>query len=285
MRGRVVRMVGAGAWRRDLKSLHPLIAKILADDETRRRNDAGSPYQLRWTKPLFDSPFERRRLKLLNNQFLALAKTGARPWHEDDEAKKVGFVVGAERVSLALDHPDARPDRMGRHPTREGFTDVLRLAISGVDKFWSDTVEEALEMHLTEIAVEIIVAGEASLRAGAQAAYERACKHRVELEETLLKQRAEAVRQARERAIKAEDERRRGLRVMAVDHRKADQIRALIEDVVKVRGRDPTEADGVARRPARAGAVADRLDPIPRLGFDPDGHASLIQAEPPDPDR
>ena len=166
VRARAVRLVGEVVWRRDLKSPHPLIATLLADDEVRRRRDTDAPWRLRRSGPLFDSPFERRRLKVLNSLFLGLARAGATPWINDDEARKVGFVVGDTRVTLSLDYPDAKPDRDGRYATRAGFADVLNLSIAASGQTWADTAEEALEVHLTEVAVQILVAGEARLRSG-----------------------------------------------------------------------------------------------------------------------
>jgi hypothetical protein len=52
------------------------------------------------------------------------------------------------------------------------------------------------------------------------------------------------------------------------------------KDVLRVRGQQPAEADGVARWAAWAGAVADQLDPIARLRFGPDGGVSLAPAAP-----
>jgi hypothetical protein len=152
---------------------------------------------------------------VLSSLLQALAKVGVSPWISDDETRNIGLVVGAQRVAIRLDHPDAKPDRDGRFRAREGFADVLRLAITSTDKVWADTAESALETHLAEIAVEILVAGEAQLRASAQDDYARACQRRLESEQNLAAQNAEAIRHARELVIQAERERRRNLLRMA----------------------------------------------------------------------
>jgi hypothetical protein len=283
VRARAAEMIGKTVYRRDLASPHPAISKILADDEARRRKGDGVPYRLRWSEPLFASPFERRRLKVLSSLFQALAKVGASPWISDDEARNVGLVVGAQRVAISLDHPDAKPDRDGHFRTREGFADVLRLAITGTGKVWADTAESALESHLAEIAIELLVAGEAQLRASAQDDYERACRRRLEFEEKLAAQKAEAIRLARDLAVKAERERRRNLLRMAAEHRKAEQIRGLIEEVVRLRGADPSQAEGVAKWAEWAREVADRADPTFRLSFDAEGRACLAEPTFPQP--
>ena len=283
VRARAAVMIGKAVYRRDLASPHPVIAKVLADDEVRRRKDDRAPYRLRSSEPLFASPFERRRLKVLSSLFQALAKAGVVPSIGDDEARNIGLVVGAQRVAISLDHPDAKPGRDGRFPTREGFADVLRLTIASSDKVWADTVESALETHLTEIAVEVLVAGEVQLRADAQDHYVRACQRRIEFAEKLAAQTAEAIRLAHELAMKAERERRRDLLRMATEHRKAEQMRSLIDQVVRVRGADPLQAEGVAKWAEWAREVADRTDPVLRLSFDGDGRARLAEPTFPEP--
>ena len=51
---------------------HRLIAKLLEADEERRRKAATERYIFSWDQPQFDSPFEKRRLRLLNAIFTAL---------------------------------------------------------------------------------------------------------------------------------------------------------------------------------------------------------------------
>lgn len=285
VRERTAKRLGIVPYRRDLSSPHPLVAKLLADDNARKSTRSDAPYRLRSNDPLFASPFERRRLKILNALFVALAKAGAPPWLDDDEARAVGFVVGVERVAIKLDHPDANPDREGRYRTRAGFADILRLAIIGSDLAWSDTLETALEAHLADIAVEIVVAGEAQLRASAQTHFEWACKHREELARQLAEHRAEVVRRARERAIKAEREHQEKLLRMAADYRRAGEMRSLVDEVVRIRGADPAQSDRVAKWAKWARAIANRIDPVPRLVFDDEGRASLTEASPPEPDQ
>lgn len=283
VRARATKMIGKVVYRRDLASPHPVIRKILEDDDARRRKDSLAPLRLRWSEPLFTSPFERRRLKVLSSLFQALAKIGVSSSIGDDEARSIGLVVGAERVAISLEHPEAKPDRDGRYRTREGFADVLRLTIAGTDKAWADTAESALETHLTEIAVEILVAGEAQLRADAHDHYARACRRRLQCEQTLAAQSAEAIRLARDLAAKAERERRISLLRMAAELRKAEQIRSLIDQVVRVRGADASQAESVAKWADWAREVADRTDPILRLSFDAEGHACLAEPTFPDP--
>lgn len=284
VRERAAKQIGQVKRQKDFASPHPAIAKLLADDHVRRSKAANAPYRLAWSEPLFSSPFERRRLKVLNSLFLPLAKAGAKPSVNDDEARHINVDVGAERVSVKLDHPDAKPDREGRYKTREGFADVLRLSIQGTDGAWSDTVEEPLEAYLSEIAVEIMTAGEAQLRRHAEENHQQALRQRLAWARRLQEQREEADRQARERAIKAERERQSELLLMAQDHHHAERIRALIDQVLRVHGGDAGPPDNIAAWVSWAAAVADRTDPVLRLAFDEQGHASLSEPDLPQPD-
>ncbi|WP_407168642.1 hypothetical protein [Bradyrhizobium sp. ORS 111] len=58
----------------DLTRADPAIAKLLSRDETIRQKMASSSFH--WEKPLFESSYERRRLRILNSIFLAFARVG-----------------------------------------------------------------------------------------------------------------------------------------------------------------------------------------------------------------
>lgn len=267
VRARVAAKVGKVSHERKLTAPHPLIRNLLAEDEKRRLKPKDTPWGLSSADPLFGSAFEKRRLRVLSSLFNSLQKFGAQPWVEDVEARKVGVVVGGERVSFRLDHPSAKPGRDGRWQTKAGWADELRLSISGEGaKTWSDTEEHGLEVHLTEVVVQLITAGELSYRASALSAYERTLSRRRELEEEVVRRRAEAGRKAREAEIAAENVRRAQLLKMAADLRAADDIRSL---VARVLGQRPGNDGEVARWGVWALEVAERLDPVAQFMLDP----------------
>lgn len=264
--GRVAAQVGKVRNERDLKASHLLIRNLLADDENRRLKPGDAPWRITAGEQLFASAFERRRLRVLSSIFTALQKFGAQPWVSDSEARKVGAVVGVESVSFLLDHPSAKPNRNGEWQTRPGWADELRLTIDGHGaQSWSDTEEQGLETHLTDIVVQLIVAGEIRYRASVRSSYEWALRRRQELGEELARRRAEAARKAREVRIAAEKARRAQLLVMAADLRAADDIRALVARVVAQRAADDETA---SRWGTWALDVADRLDPSGQLVVD-----------------
>jgi hypothetical protein len=56
---------------------HPAIERLLKEDEKRREKQLTGRYVMSWEKPVFDSPFERRRLRILNSLFFAVQKMTA----------------------------------------------------------------------------------------------------------------------------------------------------------------------------------------------------------------
>lgn len=266
--GRVTKAAGKVRPYRDLTEPHPLIRRLLEDDEKRRLKPDTASYRLRWSDPLFDSPFERRRLKLLNSIFLGLAKLGAKPWISDEDARQIGVRVGIQDLSFKLDHPSAKADRDGRFRTRAGRTDTLRIELPFVEEAWIDTDDAKLEDRLTEIVVKLVVAGEIGLRKSAKWNFEQSCKRRQDMANLLEVRRVEAIRLEQERLVKAEAARRRLLLRMARDLRQAEEIRALVDAVVVKRGSRLSEGAAVARWAEWALAVADRTDPIERMAFE-----------------
>jgi hypothetical protein len=261
LRVRVESKVGKVSHERTLKAPHRLIRGIVAEQEKRQ-----SAHKLRTghllAEPDFSSAFERRRLRVLSSLFTALEKFGAQPWIHDAETRKTGAIVGAMSVSFLLDHPAAKPDRDGRWRTREGWADELRLSlVSDEAHSWSDAEDHGLEARLTEIVVQVILAGEVSYRAAARASYERTLSRRRELEAELVRRQEEAARKARETAIAAEKERRTQLLTMAADLRAADDIRSL---VARVMARNAPDAEGASRWAEWALSVAEQLDPTGR---------------------
>jgi hypothetical protein len=57
---------------------HPLIARLLEEDDDRRERQRTSPYPSSWDKPLFDTQSEQRRLRILNALFCGAFQDGRR---------------------------------------------------------------------------------------------------------------------------------------------------------------------------------------------------------------
>ena len=57
---------------------HPAVAKLLKRDDEKRERQKSLSYVSTWDAPLYDTPIQRRRLRLLSAIFLTLARKGCR---------------------------------------------------------------------------------------------------------------------------------------------------------------------------------------------------------------
>jgi hypothetical protein len=71
VRVRIAKTVGELTVPREVRIWHPAIDRLLKEDEQRRERHRASSFPSSWDAPLFDTPFERRRLRVLNALVLA----------------------------------------------------------------------------------------------------------------------------------------------------------------------------------------------------------------------
>lgn len=267
---RVRKRIGKVAMIRGLDRVHSSIQKLLDNDKIRRERQQASAYpDSYWDAPLFDSPFEQRRLRVLNSIFLGTGRMGAKPWIQGKVARGLGIRVGASDVSFTLDHPKARKDRWGEEQVFGGKVDLLRLEIgrsdakdSG-DPVWTEEKGTAIGALLTDIVASLILAGEVQYRASAVHSYRYRVKAREEARKELERRRVEAERKERQRLEELERARRQHLLDRARDLRQANEIRALIIAVEE--GAGDSGIVGFAEWSNWAHGVANRLDPLQDL--------------------
>lgn len=177
---------------------HPLVACLLDEDERRRERQQKSSYPLMSDAPLFDSPDERRRLRIINGLFLGLQRYGFQPWMRDGHAREVGVLVGQQSIGFSIDRvaDRRRPSRQDSSATHKApGRRKLRLTISagdrsnGAGKGWEDTEGSKIEKQIREIVIELVVAGEARHRTGAYALHEWLVRRREELVEELRRRK------------------------------------------------------------------------------------------------
>jgi hypothetical protein len=267
---RVRKLVGKVPASRGSARLHPLTAQLLDRDDRRRQAHANSSYSLLSHAPLFDSPSERRRLRLLNVLFLALQRNGARPQVRDDAARDTAVQVGHQTVPFTLEViPDRRSPAMsgraiGGKATRQRF----RLTISSRHsdagtKSWEDSADTRLDEHLTEIVVELLVRGEANYRAGVLEMHEWWLTRRAEVEREVVRRKAEEERRERERLAKLEKELVEHLLAEADNWRRAADLRTFVKAVGSAsQSSDARAAERLERWSASVLALADQIDPI-----------------------
>lgn len=273
---RVRALVGKMTLPKTLNNAHPAIAKLLAADNARRQKQLSSPYPWSYDEPLFESPFERRRLRLLNAIFMALQKLGFSASLAGKDPQDFTARVGLENVSFKLDHP--KQERHGYRPSSDKnrpASDILRIEISnwqkpsGIQLAWQDDKEDLVETHLADILVSLIVAAEMQYRNGEQRHYEWLVERKADLIEEARKRKEEEERQERERQAKLAKARVDRLLGEAAAFRQASDIRAYVETVRKanVASDNPVSADDFETWASWARVQADRIDPVLSRAF------------------
>jgi len=240
---------------RDLATPHTLIANALAKDEARRQKMLRDGYA--WDKPILDSPFEKRRLRLLQSLFLALERQHCKPSMHAKDARQVAARVGDVWVGFSLDSPKAEADRepWRFRGQRRPDSEQLKLQIDlqtehPFQSLWCDVKESPLETHLAEIAAHLIVASEIFL--------EQAKQQNEEWDRRQAKRDLEEKRQA---VLKTEREQIRELYRDARNWHRAERLRNYIAAVATG---TPTRAEDFNRWKRWALAEADRVDPLVR---------------------
>jgi hypothetical protein len=254
-----LRAIGWVGVPRTLDPSHPGLRSVLLKEERRRQKFAASGW--RWDAPRFDGPVDRRRLRIFNALFLALARRGHGGALDDrDEELSATAVIGSTAVDIELD-VTAFPS-VDRGATARDRSDLpsgtpLRLSLEAVGrekaKVWEDDASGRLESKLADIAASAIVAGEELFRRRVKDAEEREEQFRRWRE----KQRLEEI--ARRNA-----ERLAHLRESGELLRQAEDLRALIARVRDAVGAGDAEVDRkrLEEWERWALAEADRLDPI-----------------------
>jgi hypothetical protein len=74
VRERIVAVIGEVTVPQKVKHWYQAIDDILKEDDRRREQQRVAIYRTSWDCPRFDSPLERRRLRILNSLFFAAAK-------------------------------------------------------------------------------------------------------------------------------------------------------------------------------------------------------------------
>lgn len=269
VRERVGKALGEVAMPRQVRLWHPSLARLLAEDEKRRAKQAALPYKSPWDDPLFDTPFERRRLRLLNALFLAVPRMKGRGDVRSKDGRDPSVSFHGQHVGLVLEALKAKPARggwVGARPEPEDGRMRLSIPLAyGSDKVrreWADEADRKLEACLTEVAVEVVVTAELTYREQVLRQHQHRAERKAALEEAERKARAEAERQERERQERLAQARIDRLLGDAALFRQASDIRAFVAAMVeRSEGQGAAEREAFERWRAWALAQADRIDP------------------------
>lgn len=260
----ISKVIGRIAVPSKVTNWHSAINRLLADDEKRRQKQLQTGYS--WDAPLFESNFERRRLRILNALFFATAKMHGKPAISGREGLNINISFFAQSIWIKLER--AKAQRRATTSTSKELDDRLSLSIVrgyGSDsaiQSWQDDDNGKLESKLTETAIEIVVAAEVQYRESVIRNYEWRVKRKAELEQEAIKKRLEAERAEKERLRKLEQARIDRLLQGAAAFRTAEDIRSYVRSIRAAADPTISSSEQVELWSSWALAVADRIDPV-----------------------
>lgn len=274
VRERIAKTVGKLTVPREPRSWHPAVDRLLKEDDQRRERQRASSFPSSWDAPLFDTPFERRRLRVLNTLVLAAGMMNGKPAISDHEGRSIHFSFYQRQVGIRL-------NRLKR-PTGRGYAanspdaDETTLSLSILESTgsenarisWQDDEQGKVETRITEIAIQIILTAELQYREGAIWSYQWRVQRKAELEEEERERKRQAERAERERQKRLEQARIDRLLKDAAAFQQAGAIRKYVEAIRSTQAQDGAcSAEELERWSQWALAEADRIDPAVRGGF------------------
>jgi hypothetical protein len=252
LRERVSRSLGLVAASKNLSPPHAAFRRQVEDDARRSAEST-------WHTPLFNSPLENRRLRILQGVFYGLSRLDCTVDVRGREAHDISVTVGHQHVKIEVERIQSR-----RRSSDATAPDRLKFGISGPRGervSWMDTDEQPIESQLSIIAAEIIIAGELQYREHEIWIYEDAVRRRDELKWEAIRREAELENAERNRIIKLEAARLKRLTDSADNYHRAYAIRAFVSSVVEASG-NKADSERVQRWKVWALAQADKIDPI-----------------------
>jgi hypothetical protein len=255
LRERVARNLGVVVAAKSLSPPHAAFRRQVEDDARRAA-------QSTWHTSVFDSPLEKRRLRILQGLFYGLSRLDCSVTVQGRETRTIYVGVGQQTVSLAVERAATRRRPAdAKEVERLKFT-ILKGAGSETERIsWTDTEGQPLEGQLSNIAVEIIVAGELQYREHQIWVHKEEIRRREEMRQEVIRRHVEQEKAGRERLIKLEAARLKRLTDGAESYNRAQTIRAFVSTVVGMQI-DNADPERVSRWREWALLQADRLDPI-----------------------
>ena len=269
VRERIAKTVGKLTVPREVRLWHPAIDKLLKEDEQRRERQRASSYPSSWDAPLFDTPLERRRLRVLNSLVLATGMMNGKLAISDHEGRSIEFSFYQRRVGIRLDQL-RRAKRRG-HAANSPDADEAKLSLSILESShseneriaWQDDEQGKVETRIAEIAIQIILTAELQYREGTIRSHEWRVQRKGELEEEEREKKCQAERAERERQKRLEQARIDRLLKSAAAFQRAEVIRKYVEAIRSAQ----TDNSACSREELEgwsqwALAEADRIDPV-----------------------
>lgn len=250
-----------------LEIAHPAIRALLAKDDRRREKQRAAPYAWDWYAPIFDTPLQKRRLRILNAILLALAKQGYGGVIRGEKGEEITLQLGLLSIQIELteikasggkakDAPKPKSERL-RLATKPGYKTIARTIAD-------DLPGKPIESRLRSIVIDLIVLGEECYREHALEQHQRQVQWRLEQIEDARRKKLEAERREQERLAALEKARIDRLLDEAASLQTAQNIRAYVRNVHAAAASlaAPINDKDLAAWTTWALAQADRIDPV-----------------------
>ena len=269
VRERIAETIGKVTVPKKVLAWHLVIDRLLKEDEKRREKQLSESYTFSWDKPRFDSSMDRRRLRILNSLFFAVAKMNGKASVSGRETLNIGISFFQQHLPLSLERlksPSRRAQLVGN--AEESSDPRLCLSILkgwGSEEAlatWRDDDEQKLETRMTDIAVQLTLAAEIKYRENALHQYQWRIQRKAELEEEQRKRKLEAERAEKERQKRIEQGRVNRLLRDAAAFQQAGEIRKYVDTIRRSLARDgSSSSEEVEKWSEWALSQADRIDP------------------------
>lgn len=255
LRERITRNIGVVLASKNLSPPHAAFRRQVEDD-------ARKTVQSSWHTPIFNTPLEKRRLRILQGLFYGLSRLDCSVTVQGQDARSILVDVGQQNVSIGLERvvnrrrsaDEANPERLKFTIFKDFHRQIERTS-------WMDSDEQSLETQLSGIAAEIIVAGELQYREHQIWAHEERLRIRERDRQEAIKKKLEQEKAERERLLKLEADRLKRLTDSAENYQRAQAIRKFVSSVVEM-PTDNVDPMQIARWREWALHQADKLDPI-----------------------
>jgi hypothetical protein len=269
VRTRIAETVGHVTVPHKVQNWHHAIDRLLKDDEKRREKQLTDRYAMSWNSPLFDTPFQRRRLRILNSLFFATARMNAKSSIYGREAREGIISFSQQHVYITLDR-SMQSSRRGQVSSPQPDSNDAKLSLSicsGPNSeaklaTWQDDDGGKLETRMTEIAIQIILTAEIQYRENAARRHQWRIERKAELEGQERQRKLAAEREQRERQRRIEQARIDRLLRDAAAFQKAREIRHYVEAIRLAQPcHESASSEAVEQWSNWALAQADRIDP------------------------
>ena len=239
VRARIVEAIGHVTVRNVL-TWHLTIDRLLKDDEERREKQMSSTYTFSREKPRFDSPFERRQLRILNSLFFAVGKMNWRAHVSGREELDIGISFFQRRLHLTLDRIK------GSNRRTKPLNSQDRLCLSIVNgcrseasvATWQDDDAQKLEVKMTDIAVQVILTAEIDIAKVLSAISGGAFKEKPNSRKNNARENLKRNAAERERQKRIEQGRVSRLLRDAAAFQQASEIRKYVATIRELQARD-----------------------------------------------